>query len=159
MKQPGIAVHCGRGGLFHRMSANAAKTDANTWFQALEHRSQTAGVLRVNRRLSAEAEIIDDGAVPLNIVVPHIIEQAAAAADQHQQPATRMVILLVDLQVLGEVLNAMGKQADLDLGAAGVAVMKFKLVDQTLFFLHRKNHGVFPPFCADSAISQLKTQQ
>jgi hypothetical protein len=99
-------------------------------------RSQAAGALS-QTGLSAQAQVIDDGAVSLNVVAPYIIEETAAAADQHQQPATRMVILLVGLQVLGEILNAMGKQAYLDFGASGVAVMEFILVDQSFFVLHR----------------------
>jgi len=88
-------------------------------------------------RLSADAQIVDDGTVALNVVAAHIIEQSAAAPDQHQQTATRMVILLVNLQVLGEVLDAMGEQADLNFRTSRVGVMQFVLLDQLFFVLRR----------------------
>jgi hypothetical protein len=64
--------------------------------------------------LSAQSKIFDNRSIPVYIFVFHIIEQTAAAADQHQQPSPRMMVLLVDLEMLGEIGNAMGQQGGLN---------------------------------------------
>ena len=41
-----------------------------------------------------------------------------------------MVVLLVDLDVLGELANALGQDCDLDLGGAGIVCVLAKLLDE-----------------------------
>ena len=48
-------------------------------------------------RLATQAELGDDRPVALDVVVADVVEQAAAAADQHQQATPAVVVLLVDL--------------------------------------------------------------
>ena len=44
-----------------------------------------------------------------------VLEEAPALADEQQQAAARVVVVLVRLEVLGEVLDALGEEGDLDL--------------------------------------------
>src|SRR5580700_11195057 len=75
------------------------------------------------RCLLAEAELLDEGAVALEVAAAQVVEEAAAAADQHQQTAARVVILGLLAQVLGQMVDALGQQRDLDLGGAHVLLI------------------------------------
>ena len=66
--------------------------------------------------LSADAEMCDQCSIPLYVVVTNVIEQASALTDQHEKTATAVMVLLVDLQVLGEMRDACGEQRNLHLG-------------------------------------------
>ena len=57
--------------------------------------------------LLAQAELADQRAVALEVVLLQVVQQAAALADEHEQPAARVVILLVLAQVLGEIVDAL----------------------------------------------------
>ena len=74
--------------------------------------------------LSTNAELRDERSVPLDVVAPEVVEHATAAADEHQQPALRVKVLLVDLHVLRQVTDALGEERDLHLGRAGVGVVQ-----------------------------------
>ena len=70
--------------------------------------------------LAAQAVGGDDRAVPLHVVVLDVVEQVAATTDQHQQATPAVVVLLVHLQMLIEVVDALREKGDLHLGGPGV---------------------------------------
>lgn len=72
-------------------------------------------------RLATQSELTDDRAVALNVDAREVIEHAAALTHEHQQASTAVVVLLVDLEMLGEVDDAVGHQRNLDLGRTSVA--------------------------------------
>src|SRR5215211_7185363 len=74
-------------------------------------------------RSAAQAEAFDERPVAGDIVVLEVAEQPAAAADHLQQAAARVVVVLVNLEMLGELVDARGQQGHLDLGRAGVAFL------------------------------------
>src|SRR5215207_6134598 len=74
-------------------------------------------------RSAAQAEAFDERPVAGDIVVLEVAEQPAAATDHLQQAAARVVVVLVDLEMLGELVDARGQQGHLDLGRAGVAFL------------------------------------
>ena len=82
--------------------------------------------------LAADAEALDDRAVALDVGLHQVLEQAATLADQQQQAAPAVVVVLVGLEVLGQVGDATGEHRDLDLGAAGVAGLGAVLGDDLL---------------------------
>ena len=69
---------------------------------------------------SSHSETGDQPPVPLDVVVLHVVEQPAAAANEHEEPTTTVMVFLVDLQVLGEVVDPLGQERNLDLGRARV---------------------------------------
>src|SRR5690625_6965887 len=73
--------------------------------------------------LSAQAESFDQRAVALDLVVPQVTEQPAALADQQQQAPAGVVVMLMGLEVFGQVGDPLGQQRDLDLRGAGVALV------------------------------------
>ena len=64
--------------------------------------------------LLSDVQPLDEIGVPLRILGLEVVEQPAAAPDEHQQPAARVMILCVRLEVLGEVVDALAQDGDLD---------------------------------------------
>ena len=65
------------------------------------------GAMTLTGRLAAQAELADQPAVALEVLLLEVVEQPAAPADEHQQAAARVVVVLVVAQVLGEVVDAL----------------------------------------------------
>jgi hypothetical protein len=61
------------------------------------------------------AEALDEIGVTLGILALEVIEQTPTLAHQLQQPPTGVVILCVDLEMLGEIVDALAEERDLDL--------------------------------------------
>jgi len=82
--------------------------------------------------LAPDPEALDERAVPVDVGGLQVLEQAATLSDQQQQAAPAVVVVLVGLEVLGQVRDALAQQCDLDLGAAGVALTGSVLGDDGL---------------------------
>ena len=70
--------------------------------------------------VSGAAKALDELLVAPVVLALEIVEQPAALTDHHQA-TPGMEILLVRLQMIGQILDALGQDRDLDLGRAGVA--------------------------------------
>jgi len=53
----------------------------------------------------AQLKLFGDGLVPIDIDSLEVIQQPSSLADHHQQPAARAVVLLVCLEMLGQMVN------------------------------------------------------
>ena len=89
--------------------------------------------------LAADPQFGDQRSVSLNIIAAEVIEQAPPTPDQHQQASPRVMILFMGLQVLGQVLNALGEQSDLHLSGPRVGVVPAVLSDRCSFVRHARN--------------------
>src|SRR5207248_3102746 len=104
---------------------------------------QRGGVTAVTpprNSLSAEAESLDQRPVPLDVHLHHVVQQPAATADQQQEPATGVVVVLVRAQVVGQTGDALGQQRDLGLGGPGVRVVHAVLGQDLLLFFGGQRH-------------------
>src|SRR5262245_30726880 len=72
------------------------------------------------RGLFADSELVDEAAVPLQVLLLQVVQQAPPLPDQHHEPATGMMVLRVGLEMLGQVADALAQDGDLDLGRPGV---------------------------------------
>src|SRR5215831_13276688 len=72
--------------------------------------------------LPAQAELLDQRAVAGDVLPGQVLQQPAAAADEQQQPPAAVMIMLVHLEVLGQLLDPPCQQRDLDLRRAGVTL-------------------------------------
>ena len=93
--------------------------------------------------LLTDTQLGDDRSVAVDVLLGQVVQQAAALADHHEKAAAGVIVVLVGAQVLGELLDAVGEDRDLDLGGAGVALMGGVLGDELGFcFLgnHEKIH-------------------
>jgi len=85
--------------------------------------------------LLADTEFGNDALVTLGIVFLEVVEQATPLADQHEKTAARAVILLVRLEVLRQLANALAEQRDLHLGTAGVGRVRAVAVNNGFLLL------------------------
>ncbi len=78
----------------------------------------------------ANTELLDEGTVLFDVAVLDVLQETAALTDEHHEATTRVVVLLVHLQVLGQVADALGKNRDLHLRASGVAFALAEFFDE-----------------------------
>ena len=67
-------------------------------------------------RRQPKAEVADQLAVAVEVFVLKVGQQTAALPDLHEQAATAVMILLMDLQVLGQLVDRGGQDRDLHVG-------------------------------------------
>src|SRR5699024_12611537 len=70
----------------------------------------------LRRSSPADAETLDQRAVALDVDALQVLQEALALTDQQHQTTTGVVIVLVGLEVLGQVVDPMREERDLDLG-------------------------------------------
>ena len=80
----------------------------------------------------ANAELLDESAVVINVAILDVLEQTTTLTDELHEATTGVVVLLVLLEVLGEVLNAVRHDGDLNLGGTGIAFAFAVLSDEGL---------------------------
>ena len=96
--------------------------------------------------LAAQPQASDEVTVTLNVVLAQVLQQTAAATDEQQQATTGVVVVLVGLQVLGQVVDALGQQCDLSLRGAGVGLVDAVLLEDFSLLLSGKSHECFSLF-------------
>ena len=79
-------------------------------------------------RLAAQAETLDQGAVTLDVDAHEVVEQISSLANHLQQAAAAVMILVVGLEMLGQVVDPVGKDRDLYLGGTGVTLVGWRTV-------------------------------
>src|SRR5205085_3739610 len=92
-------------------------------------------------RSSPQPELLDESAVAVEVLALEVVEQPPPLADEHQQAAPRVVVVLVLAEVLGEVVDAAREQRDLHLGRARIRVGLAELLDDFALLLGRQRHG------------------
>jgi hypothetical protein len=65
--------------------------------------------------LVAQFQFLGDRLVTLFVLALQIIQKPPALADHHEQPAARAVVLLVHLQMLGQMINPLRQQRNLNI--------------------------------------------
>ena len=83
----------------------------------------------LRRDLLPDPKLADYVAVAICIAALEIIKETAALADKHEKSTARAMILLVCLEMFGELADALAQNRDLDLRAAGVRVMRAELLN------------------------------
>src|SRR3954447_22620238 len=94
---------------------------------------QNAG--RAVSPLLTDAELVDDGAIALEIGLLEVVEKTAPAPDELQQTAAGVMVLRVRLEVLGQIRDAVRKESDLHLRRTSVTRMGGEVRDQIRFLL------------------------
>ena len=98
--------------------------------------------------LLAQTQLGNDGAVTLDILLLEIVEKVSSLTDHLQQTAAGVMILLVDLHMLGQIVDPLGQDCDLYLGGTGIGVVgTVGGDDRLLLFLEHHSfspHKVFP---------------
>src|SRR5579884_1438326 len=92
----------------------------------------------------AKAELRNQIGVALLVLATEIVEERPALVDQHQKSATGVIVLRMALEMLGQVVDALREDRDLDLGRTGVALALGMFLDQRLLALGGNRH-LFTP--------------
>jgi hypothetical protein len=74
--------------------------------------------------LATEFQAADQFMVLLDVPALEVIEQAATLRDHLEQSAPRVIVFLVRFEMLGELVDALGKQRDLHLRRPGIALVR-----------------------------------
>lgn len=88
--------------------------------------------------LLSQAELADDRAVTLDVVLLQVVQQTSSVTNHLLQTAAAVEILLVSLEVLGQVSDAVGQDSNLYLGRTCVTLVGSVLLNDVefCFFLH-----------------------
>lgn len=79
------------------------------------------------RKLLTQTQLSDQGTVTVDVLLLQIGQQITAAADHLEQAAAAVVVMLVGLEVLGQVVDTSGQQSNLDLRRTGVTLVEAAL--------------------------------
>src|SRR3990172_6002847 len=83
--------------------------------------------------------------IALYVFSHKVVQETAALAYQHQQAPSRMVVVLVHGEMLGEAANPAREQGDLDFGGARIAFVGRVLLHVRRFlFLRHRHRGASP---------------
>ena len=96
---------------------------------------------KVSCLLLSESELLNQSAVTIQIRLLQIAEQASSLTNHHEKTSSRMVILRIRLQVLGELRDALGQNCNLNLRRTRVAFFSAVCLDELCLLLFR-NHSV-----------------
>ena len=94
--------------------------------------------------LLAQVQLFDDCAVTLDVDLLQVAKKVTSVTDHLQHAAAAVVVLVVCLEVLGQRVDAMGKDRDLYLGRTGVTFVGLVLVDNELLFFSGHGNFTFP---------------
>jgi len=88
--------------------------------------------------LLSQAELADDRAVTLDVVLLQVVQQTSSVTNHLLQTAAAVEILLVSLEVLGQVSDAVGQDSNLYFRGTCVTLVGSILLDDVefYFFLH-----------------------
>ena len=91
-----------------------------------------------NYLLLSQTELFNDRTVALDIGLLQVAQKISSVTNHLLQAATAVVVLVVALEVFGQILDSVGQKRDLYLGRTGVAFVCSVSCDDGLlfFFLH-----------------------
>jgi hypothetical protein len=83
-------------------------------------------------KLLSQFQFLDDLEIFVIIGLAQVIQQLLAGRDQHQQAFAGMIVLLVRLEMLGQIPDPFGQNRYLHFGRTRVLVIYLKPADQFL---------------------------
>src|ERR1700754_3861741 len=106
-------------GLPYGVSLCASSSCANAKQRRTHLRTPLPILLDTNS--AAQAQARDQRFIALDVLALDVIEQAAAFGDHLDHAAARVIVLGMGLEVAGQVVDAFGKDRDLDFRRTGVS--------------------------------------
>src|SRR5579862_5091880 len=96
--------------------------------------------------LPAQSQIRNELPVPFQIFVLQVVQQPAALAHLQQQAATAVMVFLMNLQMLGQLIDRSGQNGDLHVGRSGVGSRTPEFGGDLRFLFFAQGH-----VCRDSS--------
>src|SRR5262249_2963346 len=91
--------------------------------------------------LLANSERLDHRTITIDVLRLEVIQEATALSYEHEQAASRVVILCVDLEVLGEIRDALRQERNLDFRRARITGLAGVFLYDRLFPFCCQGHG------------------
>jgi hypothetical protein len=92
------------------------------------------------KELATQAQALNQRTVALDVNLLEVAKEATTLTHEEKQSTTRVVVVLVDLAVLGEVEDALREHRHLNLGGTGVALVGGVLGHDGLLNVWRERH-------------------
>src|SRR5207302_5601667 len=86
--------------------------------------------------LMAETQLVDELPIPLQVVALQVLEQAPALRNHPQEAALPVKVLGVDPEVIGEAVDPLGEQRDLDRSRPRIPLVPPVLPDRRRLVIH-----------------------
>ncbi len=93
---------------------------------------------------AANAEFADKLAVAVDVLGSQVLQQTALTTDLEEQPAARVIVVRMHLEVLGKSSNRRLEKSDLDLRRPGIGLMRLILRDHSVFLFFKQSHALVP---------------
>ncbi len=110
--------------------------------------------------LLSQTELADDCTVTLDVYLLQVVEQVSSVTDHLLQTATAVEVLLVGLQVHGQIVDAGGQNRNLNLGRACVSFVGCVLLNESefFFFLHGLFHLSFYLAFTQQSVGEVRSE-
>jgi len=79
-----------------------------------------------NRTLATQLQLVNQLAIFRAVNRTQIIQKPAAATDQLQESLARTVVLAMELEMGGQLINSFGDESDLNRRATGIGGVQFE---------------------------------
>src|SRR5690606_19706813 len=99
---------------------------------------------RRSDRSATQFELFDQRLVARLVLALEVVKEAAALGNQGEQATAGMIILLVALEVLGQVLDTLRKDRDLDFRRTGITRGRGEFSHKFLLAFSGNRHRAFP---------------
>jgi hypothetical protein len=97
--------------------------------------SQSQALQGLAAALLADAKLLNDCFVAFGVGLSEVVEQTATLADHHEKTAPGGMVLLVGLEVLGQLANPRAQDSDLNFRGTGIVIGSAVIGNQGGFFL------------------------
>ena len=84
--------------------------------------------------LLSKTKLLNDSSVSVDVGLLEVVKKVSSVTYHLEEAATAVVVLVVALEVLGEVRNSVSKNCDLNLGRSGVTLVGSVLFNNCLLF-------------------------
>ena len=113
----------------------------NRPFLFIHKRQKYRGLLRIPppfsdnlRKLLSQTQFLDDCTVTIDIFFLQVVEHIAATTYHFQQTTSGVMVVFVSFEMLGQVVDSLGKNCDLYFSGTCVGVVQSVLFDYLCFF-------------------------
>ena len=93
-------------------------------------------------QLLTQTQLSDEGTITFDVLLCQIVQQTTTLTDHLGQATTGMIVVGVLLHVLGELLNAFGKDSYLNFGGTGVGFVGAVAFDNCGLLIFEHHSGI-----------------